>query len=133
MNLNNIICIKQPFKHWEVNNCIDNLTLDEAQLAKMELIAKKLDLKPGMSVLDIGCGFGSMGNHLATKYKVKVLGVTLSKEQKKYADKNFSNKNVIIKLKDYRHVTGKFDRDFTSGGKRRRRRLLQSGGMTGGS
>ena len=93
----------------------DNMTLDEAQYAKIELIAKKLDLKPGMTVLDIGCGFSSMAYHLATNYKVHVIGVTLSKEQKKYADKNFSHKNVKIELKDYRHVKGKFDRVYSVG------------------
>jgi cyclopropane-fatty-acyl-phospholipid synthase len=92
-----------------------NMTLDEAQYAKMELIAKKLDLKPGMKVLDIGCGFGSMANHLANKYKVHVVGVTLSKEQKIYADKNFSNKNVNILVQDYRLVEGKFDRVYSVG------------------
>ena len=62
----------------------DDLTLDEAQYAKMELIAKKLRLEEGLTVLDFGCGFGSLANHLATKYKVHVVGVTLSKEQVKY-------------------------------------------------
>ena len=46
----------------------------------MELIAKKLNLKEGMSVLDIGCGWGVMSRHLAEKYKVHVTGVTLSEE-----------------------------------------------------
>ena len=92
-----------------------NMTLDEAQYAKMELIAKKLDLRPGMKVLDIGCGFGSMANHLASKYNVNVIGVTLSKEQKIYADKNFSNKNIDILVQDYRSVEGKFDRVYSVG------------------
>lgn len=92
-----------------------NMTLDEAQYAKMELIAKKLDLKPGMKVLDIGCGYGSMAKHLADKYKVKVIGVTLSEEQKKYADEKFSHPNVKILLKDYRHINDKFDRIFSVG------------------
>jgi len=92
-----------------------NMTLDEAQYAKMELIAKKLDLKPGMKVLDIGCGYGSMANHLATKYGVNVTGVTLSEEQKRYADEKFSHPNVTILLKDYRHVNDKFDRVYSVG------------------
>ena len=66
-----------------------NMTLDEAQYAKMELIAKKLDLKPNMDVLDIGCGFGSMAHHLAKNYNVNVVGVTLSKEQKKIRRRAF--------------------------------------------
>jgi cyclopropane-fatty-acyl-phospholipid synthase len=92
-----------------------NMTLDEAQLAKMELIAKKLNLVKGMTVLDIGCGFGSMAFHLASNYGVIVTGVTLSKEQKKYADKHFSHENVTIELKDYRHVDKKFDRVYSVG------------------
>jgi cyclopropane-fatty-acyl-phospholipid synthase len=93
----------------------DNMTLDEAQESKMELIAKKLDLKEGMEVIDIGCGFGSMANYLATNYKVKVTGVTLSPEQKKFSDEYFGNENVSIEVKDYRLVTGKFDRVYSVG------------------
>lgn len=92
-----------------------NMTLDQAQKAKMELIAKKLDLKEGMKVLDIGCGFGSMGYHLAKNYNVKVIGVTLSEEQKKYADEKFVHENLKIILKDYRHVDEKFDRVYSVG------------------
>lgn len=93
----------------------NDMTLDEAQYAKMELIAKKLNLTKGMTVLDIGCGFGSMAYHLANKYDVIVTGVTLSKEQKNYADTHFNHKNVTIELKDYRHVTNKFDRVYSIG------------------
>ena len=92
-----------------------DMTLDEAQYAKMELVAKKLDLKPNMKVLDIGCGFGSMAQHLAKNYNVYVTGVTLSKEQKSYADKYISHPNVTIELKDYRHVKGQFDRVYSVG------------------
>ena len=92
-----------------------NMSLDEAQYAKMELVAKKLNLKPNMKVIDIGCGFGSMAYHLANKYKVHVTGVTLSKEQVSYAHKYLSHPNVNIELKDYRHVKGKFDRVYSVG------------------
>jgi cyclopropane-fatty-acyl-phospholipid synthase len=92
-----------------------NMTLDEAQYAKMELVAKKLDLKPNMRILDIGCGFGSFAQHLSNKYDVYVTGVTLSKEQKIYADKYCHHPKVTIELKDYRHVEGKFDRVFSVG------------------
>lgn len=92
-----------------------NMTLDEAQLAKIELIAHKLGLKPGMTLLDIGCGFGSLAKHLASKYGVYVDGVTLSKEQKKYADDHFSHPNVKIALLDYRNVKGEYDRVYSIG------------------
>jgi len=93
----------------------NNITLDDAQLAKMELIAKKLNLSKGMTVLDIGCGFGSMAYYLASKYDINIVGCTLSSEQKKYADEHFSHKNVTILLKDYRHMDGKFDRVYSIG------------------
>ena len=93
----------------------DDMTLDEAQESKMDLIAKKLDLKEGMDVIDIGCGFGSMANYLAKKYKVKVTGVTLSPEQKNFSDEYFGNENVSIEVKDYRLVRGKFDRVYSVG------------------
>jgi cyclopropane-fatty-acyl-phospholipid synthase len=93
----------------------DDLTLDEAQLAKMELVAKKLKLTEGLTVLDIGCGFGSMATHLATNYKVHVLGVTLSQEQAKHHEEYFKHPNVQIKYMDYRNVTGTFDRVYSVG------------------
>ena len=93
----------------------DGLTLDEAQNAKMELIAKKLKLKEGLTVLDMGCGFGSLATHLATKYKVHVVGVTLSKEQVKYHEEHFKHPNVTINYMDYRDVTGIFDRVYSIG------------------
>ena len=92
-----------------------DMSLDEAQMNKMELIAKKLDLKPNIRVLDIGCGFGAMAHHLATKYEVDVVGVTLSIEQKSYADMHYPHTRVTIELKDYRRVTGTFDRIYSIG------------------
>lgn len=93
----------------------EDLTLDEAQYAKMELIAKKLRLEEGLTILDIGCGFGSLANHLATKYNVHVVGVTLSKEQVKYHEEHFKHPNVQIKYMDYRNVSGTFDRVYSIG------------------
>jgi len=93
----------------------EKLSLDEAQVAKMELIAKKLNLKEGMELLDIGCGFGGLANYLANKYKVKVTGVTLSKEQIKYNENNFKNDNVTLRYLDYRDLTGSFDRVYSIG------------------
>ena len=92
-----------------------NITLDEAQIAKIDMVAKKLHLKEGMCVLDIGCGFGSAAYYIGTKYKVNVLGVTLSKEQLKCANDNYKSKYTNYKYQDYRHVTGKFDRVYSIG------------------
>ena len=61
------------------------LTLDEAQEAKLDLICRKLKLKSGESVVDIGCGWGGFARFAAEKYQVKVLGITISEEQAKKA------------------------------------------------
>lgn len=61
--------------------------LDMAQRNKLELSCQKLKLKPGMRVLDIGCGFGSFAKYAAENYGVSVVGITISKEQQEYAQK----------------------------------------------
>ena len=93
----------------------EGIGLDEAEENKMDLIAKKLDLKPGLRVLDIGCGFGSMAYHLATKYDVVVTGVTLSREQVDYANTHYQHENMTITFLDYRDVTGTYDRVYSVG------------------
>ena len=60
-------------------------TLEEAQEYKHDLVARKIDLKPGMRLLDVGCGWGGMVRHAAKNYGVKALGVTLSAEQASWA------------------------------------------------
>jgi len=63
----------------------DGATLEEAQAHKYDLVARKLGLKPGMRLLDVGCGWGGMVRHAAKEYGVSVLGVTLSREQASWA------------------------------------------------
>ena len=82
------------------------LNLDEAQEAKLELICRKLNLKPGMKVLDIGCGWGSFCKYAAENYGVDVVGITVSKEQVDYANADCKGLNVKIKLMDYRDLAG---------------------------
>lgn len=84
-------------------------TLDEAQEAKLELIYEKLKLKPGMTVLDIGCGWGSLAKFAAEKYHVKVVGITVSKEQVKLARELCKGLDIEIRLQDYRDLKEKFD------------------------
>ncbi|HLB57554.1 MAG TPA: cyclopropane fatty acyl phospholipid synthase [Gammaproteobacteria bacterium] len=84
--------------------------LDEAQLAKLELTCQKLALKPGMRLLDIGCGWGALAKYAAEKYGVSVVGVTISEQQRDYAQKNCAGLPVDIRFQDYRDVKEKFDR-----------------------
>jgi len=89
--------------------------LDDAQLDKLELACQKMMLKPGMRVLDIGCGFGALAKHAAENYGVKVVGITISKEQYEYAVKNCENLSIEIRMQDYRDVHEKFDRIVSLG------------------
>merc|ERR1719226_225914 len=91
------------------------LTLDEAQRAKMELIAQKLDLRPGLRVLDMGCGFGGMAHYLASEYGVHVTGVSLSEDQVAFARAHRVHPDVEIRLQDYRSVEGSYDRIYSIG------------------
>ena len=90
-------------------------TLDEAQEAKLNLTCKKLNLKPGMKVLDIGCGWGSFAKYAAEKFKVKVVGITISKEQVELGNKLCKGLPVEIRLQDYRDLNEKFDRTVSLG------------------
>ena len=82
-----------------------NKELDEAQLLKLKMIATKLKLQAGMTVLDIGCGFGSLAFHLATLYEVWVVGVTISSAQLAYGERRFPHPSVTLLLKDYREIS----------------------------
>ena len=75
--------------------------LETAQSAKCELICQKLKLIPDMTVLDIGCGWGGLAKYMSSKYKVKVLGITNSKEQYEYACKNNAYSYGNQKFSDY--------------------------------
>jgi cyclopropane-fatty-acyl-phospholipid synthase len=94
-------------------------TLEQAQRNKLRLLAAKLNLKPGMKILDIGCGWGDLALYLARLEDVEVVGVTLSKEQhalatKRAADAGLSSR-VRFELKDYRDVSERFDRIVSVG------------------
>src|SRR5690606_23105516 len=90
-------------------------TLDEAQTHKLDLICRKLHLTPGMTLLDIGCGWGGLLHHAATHYGVQGLGVTLSKEQAEIACARCRDLPVEIRLEDYRTLQGQFDRVVSVG------------------
>ncbi len=94
-------------------------TLEHAQANKKEHIARKLMIEPGMSVLDIGCGWGGMAVSLARDYGARVVGITLSEEQYAWAKRRVENSGladrVDIRLCDYRHIEGTFDRIVSVG------------------
>ncbi len=90
-------------------------TLDEAQEAKLDLVCRKIALQPGMSVLDLGCGWGSFAKYAAEKYGVSVLGVTVSKEQVELGREMCKGLPVELRLQDYREVQGEFDRVISIG------------------
>jgi cyclopropane-fatty-acyl-phospholipid synthase len=89
-------------------------TLEEAQAAKYDLVARKLGLKPGMRLLDVGCGWGGMVRHAVKYYGVQALGVTLSSEQANWAQQEIKRQgleaNAEVRFSDYRDVQeGHFD------------------------
>jgi cyclopropane-fatty-acyl-phospholipid synthase len=89
--------------------------LDSAQEAKLDLVCRKLGLQPGMSVLDIGCGWGGAAQFAAERYKVSVTGITVSRLQAESAIERCRGLPVNIVLDDYRSLTGRFDRIFSLG------------------
>ena len=96
-----------------------DMTLEQAQAAKKAHIAAKLLLRPGLRVLDIGCGWGGMALTLARDHGVRVVGVTLSEEQHRLASARVRaaglSDRVEIRLTDYRAVPEKFDRVVSVG------------------
>ena len=92
---------------------LDNL--DAAQEAKLELVCRKLQLKPGMRVLDIGCGWGEALKYAAERYGISGVGVTISREQADYARTLCAGLPIEIRLQDYREIQGPFDAVFSIG------------------
>jgi cyclopropane-fatty-acyl-phospholipid synthase len=87
----------------------DATTLDEAQEAKLDMVCKKIGLKNGDRILDIGCGWGSFAKFAAEKYGASVVGITVSKEQAVLARERCAGLPVEIRVQDYREVHEEFD------------------------
>jgi len=83
--------------------------LDSAQLAKLDLICRKVKLGKGMHVLDIGCGWGSFARYAVENHNVKVTGITVSSEQQKLARQLCNGLDIKIELMDYRDLSQSFD------------------------
>lgn len=90
-------------------------TLTDAQRAKFDILCKKLKLEPGMTVLDIGCGWGGFEKYAAETYGVNVVGITLSENQAQFAQELCKSLPVEIRVQDYRDVNEKFDRIVSIG------------------
>ncbi len=97
----------------------DAVSLEEAQVAKKRHLAAKLDIKPGMKVLDIGSGWGGLGLYLAETCGAEVTGVTLSEEQHKLSNERAVQRGIAsrvsFKLEDYRLLDQKYDRIVSVG------------------
>jgi cyclopropane-fatty-acyl-phospholipid synthase len=84
-------------------------TLDQAQEAKLELVCRKINLTSGMTVLELGCGWGSFAKYAAERYDAHVVGVNLSTEQVRLARKLCAGLPVEIRQQDYREAEGTYD------------------------
>ncbi len=85
-------------------------TIEEAQLAKMDLICRKIGLEKGQTLLDIGGGWGGFANFAAKRYGAKVVMLTVSRQQAELAKIRCHGLDVDVRLQDYRDIGGKFDR-----------------------
>ena len=110
--------LPEPFVPCEVEGRLStsldtNGTLEDAQRRKLRLLLDRLNLKPGQRLLEIGCGWGSLAEIAAREYGVHVTGLTLSTEQKDYAERRMRSAglsdNVEIRLADYRELDERFD------------------------
>lgn len=89
--------------------------LDTAQEHKLDLVCRKLGLEPGMKVLDVGCGWGSFAQFAAERYGVEVEGITISGEQLTLAQERCAGLPVHLHLRDYRELSGQWDRVVSIG------------------
>jgi len=104
--------------------------LDQAQEAKLELICQKLQIQPGMRLLDIGCGWGGFMAYAAEHHGAECVGVSISREQIDYARRRYADLPLEFRLQDYRDLSGQFDRIASIGmfehvGKKNYRTFMQ--------
>ncbi len=90
-------------------------TLEQAQRNKLDLICRKLELKQGDKLLDIGCGWGGLAEYAATHYQAEVTGITISRQQFELAQQRCHKLPVSILLRDYRDIGGQYDKIVSVG------------------
>lgn len=103
---------------WMCYSCgywADAETLNQAQLNKLDLICRKLELKPGEHLLEIGCGWGGLARYAAQHYGVEVTGITVSREQLELAKALSTGLPINYKLMDYRELKGSYDKMVSVG------------------
>ncbi|MEV4130317.1 cyclopropane mycolic acid synthase family methyltransferase [Nocardia sp. NPDC049707] len=96
----------------------DDMTLEQAQLAKIDLALGKLDLRPGMTLLDIGCGWGATMFRAVERYGVKAVGLTLSRNQCEYVRSEIDRRGVAgveVRLQGWEEFDGVVDRIVSIG------------------
>jgi cyclopropane-fatty-acyl-phospholipid synthase len=97
----------------------DDMTLDEAQIAKFDLALGKLNLEPGMTLLDVGCGWGGALRRAVEKYDVNVIGITLSKNQSEYSRKMMAgiktSRSVEVRMQGWEEFDEPVDRIVSIG------------------
>lgn len=97
----------------------DDMTLEEAQIAKFDLALGKLNLEPGMTLLDIGCGWGGALKRAVEKYDVNVIGITLSRNQFEYSKNKLAglptSRNIEVRLQGWEEFEDNVDRIVTIG------------------
>jgi cyclopropane-fatty-acyl-phospholipid synthase len=101
--------------YWTPGNGKRAETLAEAQENKLDLVCRKLGLKPGMTVLELGCGWGGFARFAAERYGAHVTGYNISKEQVAYGREYNKGLPVEIRLQDYREAEGLYDRVVSIG------------------
>jgi cyclopropane-fatty-acyl-phospholipid synthase len=108
-------CMLDPSMQYSCAWFRDTDDLAQAQREKMDLICRKLGLEKGMSLLDIGCGWGGLARHAAEHYGCRVVGITISEEQRRYGADRSRGLPVEIRLQDYREISEQFDRVVSVG------------------
>lgn len=104
-----------PHKQYSCAYFNETDDLAEAQLKKLDLICRKIDLQPGDNVLDIGCGWGGFARYAAENYGCTVTGINISDEQIRYAREYCRDLPVEILKEDYRKIRGSFDKIVSVG------------------